>query len=384
MTFNPLQNSVYGYYQVGNQFYMNKAEALFNATKNNQPATWHFHEDVYSSIDWTKRPDGTLEEMYKERAQRLRDKYDYLILLFSGGMDSWTVLDTFLKNNIHIDEIVTRWPRAERKFVKLSKNPEQINMGSEYELTVYPVLKYVEKNFPKIKITVDDFSECFNTELTEKDFLTSNAFHHMPTFFKYNRSTDAELEQVKLNKSIGLVTGAEKIHMISKNNNLYAFFTDQSNGSDSNPNRKVEFFYWSIDAPLIPVLQSHYLSEFLIEKNAVNPAEIIPTYLNRWRRVYQQCCYPNYNMDTFQVKKQFGSLVWQSDAWTYKYNPAYYHSWKWVTNQYFDHIDEQYITRLNNALNSKPDSPNMIVGLNLFNSPLYLVKENAGIPDFKR
>ena len=31
--------------------------------------------------------------------------FDYIVLIYSGGVDSHTVLETFLKNNIHINEI---------------------------------------------------------------------------------------------------------------------------------------------------------------------------------------------------------------------------------------------------------------------------------------
>jgi hypothetical protein len=103
-----------------------------------------------------------------------------------------------------------------------------------------------------------------------------------------------------------------------------------------------------------------------------------------WRTIYQQVCYPRYSIDTFQVKKQFGSRVWQSDAWTYQYSPEYYQSWKWLTDQYFNNIDEQYLTRLNEVPTAPKGSNNMIVGLNLFNSPLYLIESNTNLPDFKR
>jgi hypothetical protein len=381
---NPqILNSVYGYYKVGNQYYINRTEAVYNATARKQSVEWHFHSDVYGTIDWSTRPPGTLDDLYRDRAQQLRDKYDYIILLFSGGMDSWAVLEAFLNNGIHIDEIVTRWPRAERKFVKLSLNREQINMGSEYEFAVHPVLKYVEKHCPNTKITMDDFSECFHTELTEADFAKTNGYQFLANFFKYSRSTESELEQVRHNRSIGLVSGSEKIHIRSKDNNLYAFFTDQSNGGDNNPNRQMEFFYWSVDAPLIPVLQAHCIKDFLIEQQKINP-EKLKLMIEDWRTIYQQVCYPRYSIDTFQVKKQFGSRVWQSDAWTYQYSPEYYQSWKWLTDQYFNNIDEQYLTRLNEVPTAPKGSNNMIVGLNLFNSPLYLIESNTNLPDFKR
>jgi hypothetical protein len=59
------------------------------------------------NIDWTVEPLETFKDLCKEYAQYIRDNYDYVILYYSGGSDSTTILNTFLDNNIKIDEIVT-------------------------------------------------------------------------------------------------------------------------------------------------------------------------------------------------------------------------------------------------------------------------------------
>jgi hypothetical protein len=369
---NPqILNSVYGYYQVGNQHYLNKTEAVYNATKNNQPLKWYFHEEVFGKINWSQRPAGTLEDLYRERAQQIRDNYDHVIVMFSGGMDSWTVLHSFLSNNIHIDEVYTSWPRAERKFKKLSKDLDQSNIGSEYEFAVMPVLKHIEKNYPNTNIFMNDFSDDLQSELTEADFLKINNYQNMPSFFKYSKYTEKELEALKQNKRVAIVTGAEKTHVAVENGNFYAFFTDQSNGSDS-VGRNIEFFYWSPEFPLIPVLQAHCLKDFLKDDLKANPTKIPGR--DNFKYTYQQVCYPEYNIETFQAKKQFGTLYWPSDAWIKEYNPTYYKSWQWVTGQYFNDIDSVYL-----ATNKADD----VIGIKLLNSPYYLIEPNTDLPDFK-
>lgn len=59
------------------------------------------------SVDWTKEPIESLKELYRQHAQFLRDTYDYIILYFSGGSDSTTMVNAFLDNNILPDEVVT-------------------------------------------------------------------------------------------------------------------------------------------------------------------------------------------------------------------------------------------------------------------------------------
>ena len=89
-----------GYYQVGSEIFNNKLEALYHASKNKQRPRWVFHDDVYGKFDWTTRPLLGLKEVYRARAQQLRDKYDYMSISFSGGADSWNTLNSFLSNCI--------------------------------------------------------------------------------------------------------------------------------------------------------------------------------------------------------------------------------------------------------------------------------------------
>jgi hypothetical protein len=100
-------NHIRGYYEVGDKIYFNKIEAVRAASQTKQQLVWHFHDDVFGKFDWSIRPQGTLRDLYRERAQQIRDKYDYIIIYFSGGADSWTVLNSFLANGIHVDEVFT-------------------------------------------------------------------------------------------------------------------------------------------------------------------------------------------------------------------------------------------------------------------------------------
>lgn len=366
-------NSPHGYYQVNNQVYLNKTEALYNASLSNTTASWHFHDQVYSKFDWTKKPVGNLKALYKARAQQIRDKYDYVILQFSGGMDSWTVLHTFLSNNIKVDEVFTRWPRAERKYRTANNtNRSEENLGSEFEYAVVPVLEYLKTHHPEINIVVDDYSECFEEDLEEKDFYGSNQYQSMPTFFRFTRKSDAELEQERKNKKIAVVYGYDKVRCLVHNKNLYACFVDCIGGTSSDPTRSVELFYWTPDFPYIPIMQAHAIKEYLKEQLLLPNFQ---TYANslEYREIYQQSCYPDYNINTFQVGKPLGSAVWESDSWIKQYNPRYYESWKWATGQFFSSINDKFLTTHNeNTVGFKP-----------FHTPMYLVEQNTNIPEFK-
>ena len=128
-----IKNLERGFYQVGDRVFTNKMLALYEASKSKSEVKFNFHNEIYSNIDWTQRPNGILKNLYKQRAQQLRDEYDYITINFSGGADSWNVLNSFLSNGIKVDEVYTRWGLAERKFIPANnKDTFEYNTGIEF------------------------------------------------------------------------------------------------------------------------------------------------------------------------------------------------------------------------------------------------------------
>ena len=90
----------FGFYQVGNFKTYSKFDASAVSEKTNQALKWNFNDEAYHSVDWEKEPPESLSELYRKRAQQLREKYDYLVLWFSGGADSTNILDSFLIDSL--------------------------------------------------------------------------------------------------------------------------------------------------------------------------------------------------------------------------------------------------------------------------------------------
>jgi hypothetical protein len=371
-----LFNSPYGYYKVGNQVYLTKSEAVYQATKTKEHLHWNFHDEIYSSMDWSKRPAGSLKDLYRERAQQLRDQYDHIVIYFSGGMDSWTVLDSFLSNGIHVDEIYTAWPRAERKFIDPDPfNRDEINFASEFEYAVLPVLEHVSKHFPNTKISINDYSESL-TEFTDHQLMLSNNYQSMTTYHKFNSRSDEIIRVTDQNKSVGCVYGFDKLKYKNIDGKFYAFFLDSCGGASGELAQSVEFFYHSPNFPQLAVLQAHCLKDYIKENAAtvLDPANKVQHgERGEYIKSYQRVCYPDYNPDTFQTGKQLGTLVRKSEFFIQKYSPRYYESWKSITNDLFENVSDEYLARLNN---------NFTVGLKYCSSTLYLVEESTGLPNF--
>ena len=101
------------YYRVNGEIIFNEMLAKYREFTTGKPAEFICHDDEYDKLDWTQEPTETLDELMTQHAYRLRAKYDRLILFWSGGTDSHTIYNIFVRNNIHIDEIVCSYDELE-------------------------------------------------------------------------------------------------------------------------------------------------------------------------------------------------------------------------------------------------------------------------------
>ena len=93
----------YGFYTAGSFKTYSKLEAIEHTKITGQPVEWNFNRATFEQYDWTQEPPGSLEFWYGERARQIRERYDYIVLWFSGGADSHNALMSFVKNNIFVD-----------------------------------------------------------------------------------------------------------------------------------------------------------------------------------------------------------------------------------------------------------------------------------------
>jgi hypothetical protein len=139
------------YWEYAGTQYKTKIKAIEASGGDISSISFFAFTDYFYSYSWDKEPIESWEELLLERALILREKYKYLKLWFSGGADSTTVLNTFLRNNIHIDEIIV---------YRFALNDNFLNK-SNYEIDEYttPFLKTISKVIPNTKITYMDFGK---------------------------------------------------------------------------------------------------------------------------------------------------------------------------------------------------------------------------------
>jgi hypothetical protein len=146
------RQDVFGFYKVGRLKFYSQIEALEVSRKFNLPITWNFNDEFFSSYDWETEPEETISELYVKRCEQLREKYDYLVLFYSGGADSDNILKHFINNNIRLDEIVsvTNYEGTQNR---LSHWNAEI-----FEVAIPNVEKIKEKQ-PNLKHTIIDMTK---------------------------------------------------------------------------------------------------------------------------------------------------------------------------------------------------------------------------------
>lgn len=359
-----------GYWENCGSFFFDKAECLRYATKlKNNYIRYHFFDSVYQTYDWSIEPSESLEELYKQRAQQLRDKYDYLILSFSGGADSSNILNTFIDNNIKLDEIYCEYPISTlEKNVKLSINDRNpLLISYEWETAAKPRLQALALTHPDIKITIEDATK-FTIDVIESDKLHtfmrggSSANAHSGRYFKlYELGRQRE----KYGK-VCCITGLDKPRLAydtrrkiffstySDFNNIYADFPRYAFGGYP---VEMEFFYLTYDFPKINVKQSYELKSVIqkimlsedkelykeLLNNSVN--DVVHTY-DAHHDIFKKTLYKSWDTNIWQAKKS-GNLFYTPQAqWLFNKTIVNDRTRDYFEKQLFqllDGIDRQYI-----------------------------------------
>lgn len=112
----------YFYYTDDGSTFVKKIDAVKYKLKTKKPVYFYYHDEVFSKINWTIEPPDTLPTLYKMQAQKIRDEYDYVILMYSGGWDSSNILETFFYNNIKLDKIVVAGPFGQDRTSNIDEN----------------------------------------------------------------------------------------------------------------------------------------------------------------------------------------------------------------------------------------------------------------------
>lgn len=267
-------NDRFGFYTVGDFKTYSKLEAIEYSGVTKHPVEWNFNKDTFNKVDWTQEPPGSLEFWYGERARQIREKYDYIVLWYSGGADSHNALMSFVKNNIFIDEI------AQFHNLAGTNGDKQSWLNEEVFATSAPITDQLIQNNPVYKHTkhrLVDLSELEMDVLT-KDSNKFDYFYKVGKYLSPNSLARSYMREtipdyralINQGKSVCFIYGAEKPKVDNYNHQWFVTFEDcldyavsprtQMAGQEWEHN---ELFYWSDSLPQLVVKQAHVIKQFM-------------------------------------------------------------------------------------------------------------------------
>lgn len=266
-------NTKLGYYTVNNNKFYNKLQAILYANPSRANIIWHFNNEIFDKHDWTIEPPGSLSDIYKLRAIQIREEFDYIIVMASGGADSTNVLHSFLDNNIKIDEIIAGAPLSGLKNWKVNNyDTSANNTVSETFLRQLPLMSEISIKYPDIKITIHDYFEDI-LQMQTDSWIYESAAHwiHFSGCTRHSLDKFTHLKKLaESGKKIAVVYGIDKpIIYRALSGNLYTVVMDPvvnvvtPHFKDKYSNVESVLFYYTPDLPQLMIKQAHELCRWL-------------------------------------------------------------------------------------------------------------------------
>lgn len=353
------QNPALGYYRVSGAVYHNKIEALLSAGTLHHP-TWHFNEHVYDTLDWSIEPNFDIEVLYAERARQLREKYDYVAIFFSGGADSSTVLNSFVKNNLFVDEVIVGHPESGLRDWDQKTDSDPRYTVSEYYHTVVPQLKQLAVDSPNTKITINDYFQDMIDEYKSDEWILAARDYFHPSFVsRYSKKNLTHVKKLcEAGKRVTFVYGVDKPRIAMMNGNYYCYFLDIiANTStwdlDDYSTASTEYFYWTPDFPLLPIKQAHLVANWLDTPEANKFRRVVEWPPKNYEenqilktvydRAIREPIYPGWNFDYFQTHKSTSAIRAEQDAWFFKHHQNTHLHDTWIAG--VDHLTSMIADR---------------------------------------
>jgi hypothetical protein len=260
-----------GFYEVNGVNYRNKIQALENCKAGHWPK-FNFNDDVFSKFNWKQEPTQDILSIYKKRALQLRKKYDRLILLFSGGIDSLTALRVFVDNDIKLDGIVTYASTELYDWKSLKRNAEVVKAAVPY---IRELEK--EKNIKLPFYLMNDWY-MFSSYTDDNWVYSNNGTNHSPETWIYNyHYKDRFIQNIMSQGKTAIIRGVDKPRILYDDlkDQWYISFLDKQCGHFSTANfednlnkwYEIEYFFWARDCPELLCKQAHLIKKFFEKLN---------------------------------------------------------------------------------------------------------------------
>ena len=317
------------YWQVGDFKTISKVAALERANGDINKVKFYWMDDTWDTVDWTKEPTTSWDDLLRIRGWQLRNKFEHLALFYSGGWDSHTVLMTFVNNKIPLDEIVI-WDR--RTYV------EDVELDDAYQTAKKIINDYkLDTKISIYEIPWDYHAKIYKTVGEDYIYLPGCQLCFNQTTRVVQHETNIGLQDIKKKNSPTsscYIEAHDKPRVNLWQNKWYQFYLDSAMyvylGKGG-----AEMFYFTPDLPELHVKQTYMSMKFFENLMNTYPGateDLIhrvqsfdePTLYAEWNRHIGRVCGPNFSAMHGLMKKdilrtprvkQLLKLVGHTEKW---------------------------------------------------------------------
>jgi len=325
----PESRAKMGWYEVGGQRYLNKYHALENCPAEQWP-TWNFNDEVYSRVNWNQEPQTDLYDLYRERAIQLRKKYDFLLLYYSGGIDSHAVLRAFVDNDIKLDGIIVSG--------SYSVDRDDLTCNQEQKRVAQAYVEQLQK-FGKLRCPVYYLDTVKYHHFDDENWVYACGQALTPQVYSYtNFWQEPWMQDFLMRGRTAFIRGVDKPRLVMQDGQWYVSFLDAHIMSGTptgmlkhNQDWDIqEYFYWTPDMPEIVAKQAHVMIDYFERTLPQDQIAKLTTKESSFDRgkyndyadplVYQRYVdqLPGQPKTYYSLGKPLSSNVWHKDIWFFQ------------------------------------------------------------------
>jgi hypothetical protein len=279
MSWKSLSNH-YGY-TVNGKFYHSKIAAI-HAAGGTQNVKVYFLDNEWAHVDWTKEPELSWQQLMDLRCHQLRQKYKTLSLFFSGGYDSLTILNAFIRNKLPIEELII-WDR-----------PWLPGVEDEIQYALQLAKEIKKEHYPNLiityhKRTIDNLADFYLQNGDEWIIHPGEFFTATKAIRNWEFESTTGLMGKHDSSTHGVIEGRDKPRLLLINGKWYSAMNDKllkfSMGNCA------EQFYYSAEFPELYVKQCYMMIRWLendfdvVNENLVHYIQsrhIAPVLYEKW------------------------------------------------------------------------------------------------------
>jgi hypothetical protein len=312
-----------GHYTVGDSWFYSNRDALEAGHRTGEPVAWHYYDDVWASAHsaghWRNQ---SLKELYYARARQIREQYDYVAVMFSGGWDSRNIIESFSAQGLRIDDIIVFTTQELENTTEFNNlNPD--NWYGEIKYHAVPYAERYAHDHPGTGVIRIEWLDRVAESYRDAEQVFKDSRPKPGVFFGrwLSVATDPQLQQRIGNRRAALMLGLDKPCIMQNGNAYQGFFPEglirnytyctRSNGFPDNV--IWEPFYWTPDLPEMAIRGWYELIDLCKQDPVIARAHNIATTENdraelKFSRYVQDTMrrhlYPGFDAGAWQADKQ--------------------------------------------------------------------------------